>query len=29
MAGLALTNSVPVSSDWTATKLVRPKGSRR
>jgi hypothetical protein len=28
-AGLALTNSVPVSSDWTATKLVRPKGSRR
>ena len=28
-AGLALTNSVPVSSDWTATKLVRPRGSRR
>jgi hypothetical protein len=28
-AGLALTNSVHVSSDWTATKLVRPKGARR
>ena len=28
-AGLALTNSLPVSSDWTATKLVRPRGSRR
>jgi hypothetical protein len=28
-AGLALTNSVHVSSDWTATKLVRPMGSRR
>ena len=28
-AGLALTNSVHVSSDWTATKLVRPRGSRR
>jgi hypothetical protein len=28
-AGLALTNSVPVSPDWTATKLVRPKGARR
>ena len=28
-AGLALTNSVPVSSDWIATKLVRPRGSRR
>ena len=28
-AGLALTNSVQVSSDWTATKLVRPKGTRR
>jgi hypothetical protein len=28
-AGLALTNSVPVSADWTATKLVRPRGSRR
>ena len=25
-AGLALTNSVQVSSDWAATKLVRPKG---
>jgi hypothetical protein len=28
-AGLALTNSVQVSSDWAATKLVRPKGTRR
>jgi hypothetical protein len=28
-AGLALTNSVPASSDWTATKLVRPRGTRR
>jgi hypothetical protein len=28
-AGLALTNSVPVSPDWTATKLVRPRGTRR
>ena len=28
-AGLALTNSVQISPDWTATKLVRPKGSRR
>ncbi|HET8915934.1 MAG TPA: DUF3052 domain-containing protein [Propionibacteriaceae bacterium] len=28
-AGLALTNSLPVSSDWTATKLVRPRGTRR
>jgi Protein of unknown function (DUF3052) len=28
-AGLALTNSLPVSPDWTATKLVRPKGARR
>jgi hypothetical protein len=28
-AGLALTNSVSVSSDWTATKLVRPRGTRR
>lgn len=27
--GLAQTNSVIVSSDWAATKLVRPKGSRR
>ena len=25
-AGLALTNSVQISPDWTATKLVRPKG---
>ena len=28
-AGLALTNSASVSSEWAATKLVRPKGSRR
>lgn len=28
-AGLALTNSVSVSSDWAATRLVRPKSSRR
>jgi DUF3052 family protein len=28
-AGLALTNSVHVSPDWTATKLVRPRGARR
>jgi hypothetical protein len=28
-AGLALTNSVQVSSDWMATKLVRPRGARR
>jgi hypothetical protein len=28
-AGLALTNSVQASPDWTATKLVRPKGARR
>ena len=28
-AGLSLTNSVQVSSDWAATKLVRPKGTRR
>jgi len=28
-AGLALTNSLPVSSDWTATKLVRTRGTRR
>jgi hypothetical protein len=27
--GLALTNSVSVSNDWAATKLVRPKGTRR
>jgi hypothetical protein len=28
-AGLALTNSVAVSPNWTATKLVRPRGARR
>jgi hypothetical protein len=28
-AGLAQTTSASVSSDWAATKLVRPKGSRR
>jgi len=28
-AGLALTTSATVSSDWAATKLVRPKSSRR
>ncbi len=28
-AGLAQTVSVSVSSDWAATKLVRPRGSRR
>jgi hypothetical protein len=28
-AGLALTNSVQASPDWTATKLVRPTGARR
>jgi Na+(H+)/acetate symporter ActP len=28
-AGLALTNSASVSSDWAATKLVRPRNSRR
>lgn len=28
-AGLSLTNSASISSDWTATKLVRPKGPRR
>jgi hypothetical protein len=28
-AGLAQTTSAYVSSDWAATKLVRPKGSRR
>jgi len=27
--GLALTTSVTVSADWAATKLVRPKGTRR
>lgn len=28
-AGLALTTNASVSSDWAATKLVRPKSSRR
>ena len=28
-AGLAQTNSAAVSADWAATKLVRPKGTRR
>ncbi len=28
-AGLSLTTSTPVSSDWSATKMVRPKGTRR
>ena len=28
-AGLAQTTSASVSSDWAATKLVRPKGTRR
>lgn len=28
-AGLAQTSTTPVSQDWTATKLVRPKGTRR
>ncbi len=28
-AGLAQTTSASVSADWAATKLVRPKGSRR
>ncbi|HET9872447.1 MAG TPA: DUF3052 domain-containing protein [Propionibacteriaceae bacterium] len=28
-AGLSLTNSASVSSDWAATKLVRPKAGRR
>ena len=28
-AGLALTNSAAVSAHWSATKLVRPRGSRR
>jgi hypothetical protein len=28
-AGLALTNSAAVSPNWTATKLVRPRGARR
>ena len=28
-AGLSMTNSASISSDWAATKLVRPKGPRR
>lgn len=28
-AGLSMTNSVAVSSDWAANKLVRPKSTRR
>ena len=28
-AGLSMTNSVAISSDWAANKLVRPKGPRR
>lgn len=28
-AGLAQTTTAPVSADWTATKFVRPRGSRR
>ncbi len=28
-AGLSLTNSASISSDWAATKLVRPKAGRR
>ncbi len=28
-AGLALANTVPVSSDWHAQKVARPKGGRR
>ena len=28
-AGLALTTSPTVSADWSATKLVRPRGTRR
>jgi len=28
-AGFALTTSPPVSNDWSATKLVRPRGARR
>jgi hypothetical protein len=28
-AGLALTNTAGVSSDWAATRLVRPRGGRR
>ena len=28
-AGLSLTNGAAISADWSANKLVRPKGSRR
>jgi hypothetical protein len=28
-AGLSLTNSAAISSDWAANKLVRPRGPRR
>lgn len=28
-AGLSLTNGAAISTDWAATKLVRPKGTRR
>jgi hypothetical protein len=28
-AGLAMTNTAAISSDWAANKLVRPKGPRR
>ena len=28
-AGLTLTNGAAISTDWSANKLVRPKGSRR
>jgi hypothetical protein len=28
-AGLAMTNSASISTDWAANKLVRPKGPRR
>lgn len=28
-AGLSMTNSASISSDWAANKLVRPKGPRR
>lgn len=28
-AGLSLTNSAAVSANWSATKLVRPRGARR
>lgn len=29
VAGLALTNTVNVAPDWQATRVVRPKGTRR